>query len=203
MTDRTAQLCFNGYSSEPFHPTCGTPQGSPLSPILSAIFTLPLLQESLHFNTTELALYVDDGCLFASGPTFISTLAKVTETFSLTLRFLSCMGLKINKDKMEVMFFIPSHPTSNHGVQPRKVTIPFGNGETLTIRPSTSLRYLRVYFTPELDWRLHVTIMANWARSMVKALGVLGSSVRGISFLSWRRLFHSLILPILTYRCGV
>jgi Reverse transcriptase (RNA-dependent DNA polymerase) len=163
MTDRRARMCFNGFSSKPFHPAFGTPQGSPLSPILSAIFTSPLLQESLQFTATDLTLYVDDGCLFASGPTFISTLAKVTEAFSCTLRLLTRMGLEIDTDKTEVMFFIPPRPSSNHGAQPRTVTIPRGNGETLTIRPSASLRYLGVFFTPKLDWRLHITTMANRA----------------------------------------
>jgi hypothetical protein len=45
--------------------------------------------------------------------------------------------------------------------------------------------------------------MANCTQSTVKALGVLGSSVRGISLLSWQKLFHALLLPILTYGCGV
>jgi Reverse transcriptase (RNA-dependent DNA polymerase) len=39
MTDRTARLSFNNHISAPFAPTHGTPQGSPLSPILSALVT--------------------------------------------------------------------------------------------------------------------------------------------------------------------
>jgi hypothetical protein len=45
--------------------------------------------------------------------------------------------------------------------------------------------------------------MANRTRSTVKALGVLGSSVRGISLMSWRKLFHALLMPVLTYGCTV
>jgi endonuclease/exonuclease/phosphatase (EEP) superfamily protein YafD len=50
MTDRTARLSFNNFVSTPFHPTHGTPQGSPLSPILSALVTSPLLHKSLDFS---------------------------------------------------------------------------------------------------------------------------------------------------------
>jgi hypothetical protein len=41
--------------------------------------------------------------------------------------------------------------------------------------------------------------MANHARSMVCAISILGNSVRGINAVSWRKSFHTLILPVLTY----
>jgi Reverse transcriptase (RNA-dependent DNA polymerase)/Endonuclease-reverse transcriptase len=78
MTDRLARLTFNDFVSTPFTPTHGTPQGSPLSPILSALTTSPLLHRSLDFTEGDLTLYVDDGCLYTSGPTFISAVTKVT-----------------------------------------------------------------------------------------------------------------------------
>jgi Reverse transcriptase (RNA-dependent DNA polymerase) len=176
MTDRTACLAFNDHLSDPFTPTQGTPQGSPLSPILSALTTSPLLHRSLDFVDGDLTLYVDDGCLYASGPTFISTLAKVTRLFEIVLTLLRQMGLEIDPDKTEVMFFHP-RVSSHHGARPSTVTIALGNGKTLAMTPSTSIHYLGVFFTPKLDWRLHVLTMANRARSTVKALGVLGSSV--------------------------
>jgi Reverse transcriptase (RNA-dependent DNA polymerase) len=203
MSERMARLCFNDFSSDPFHPSLGTPQGSPLSPILSAIVTSPLLQRSLDFLNTDLTLFVDDGCIYGSGPTFSSALSKVTHTFQLILDLLSHLGLKIDTDKTEVMFFFPPRPSPHHGTPPETVTIPHGNGKTLTIRPSPSLRYLGVFFTSRLNWHLHVTTVANQTRSVVKALVILGSSARGISLLSWRRLLHSLLLPILTYGCDV
>jgi endonuclease/exonuclease/phosphatase (EEP) superfamily protein YafD len=202
MSDRTARLSFNDYLSDSFAPSQGTPQGSPLSPILSAITTSPLLHRSLDFIQGDLTLYVDDGCLYATGPTFISALQKVTHLFETVLSLLQRMGLKADPDKTEVMFFHP-RITPHHGLRPDTATIALGNGKTLTVTLSRSVHYLGVFFTPKLDWKLHVSTMANRARSTVKALGVLGSSVRGISLMSWQKLFHALLLPILTYGCTV
>jgi hypothetical protein len=156
---------------------------SPLSPILSALITSPLLHKSLKFEDSDLTLYIDDGCIYTSGPTFISALAKVTWTFETVLHLLKHLGLEPNMNKIEVMFF---HPCVSHLHRecPDTVSISLGNGKTLTVKLSLSIRYLGIFFTPKLDWKLHVTTMVNHTQSTVKALGVLGSSVRGISLLS-------------------
>jgi len=44
-----------------------------------------------------------------------------------------------------------------------------------------------------------MTIMANQARSTVRALSILGNSIRGLDYANWHRVFHSLVLPVLTY----
>jgi hypothetical protein len=86
------------------------------------------------------------------------------------------MGLKVDTDRTEVMFFTP-HLSHNHGECPIMITISVGDSKTLIVKLSTSLHYLGVYFMPKLDWKLHVTTMANRTRSMVKALGLLRSSM--------------------------
>jgi hypothetical protein len=47
MTERTLRLTFNGDQSDPFRQDVGVPQGSPLSPILSTLYTSPVLREAL------------------------------------------------------------------------------------------------------------------------------------------------------------
>jgi hypothetical protein len=44
LTGRMASLNFGMYTSDPFSITTGTPQGSPLSPVLSALYTSSLLE---------------------------------------------------------------------------------------------------------------------------------------------------------------
>ena len=42
--------------------------------------------------------------------------------------------------------------------------------------------------------------MATWAKSTVQAINILGNSVQGLDLARWRKIYHVLILPVLTYR---
>ena len=61
------------------------------------------------------------------------------------------------------------------------------------------MRYLGIFLDDKLSWKHHIATLATRARSTVLTLGVLGNSIRGISYANWRRVFHSIILPTLTY----
>jgi Reverse transcriptase (RNA-dependent DNA polymerase) len=76
MADRSVRLQVNDFTSETFRPDSGTPQGSPTSPIISTLFTSPLLREAMGWEEADLSLYVDNRAIFTSGPTFHSAVAK-------------------------------------------------------------------------------------------------------------------------------
>jgi hypothetical protein len=196
----TVSLHVNGFVSETFTPGWGTPQGSPASPIILALFTAPLLHATQDWDHADLSLYVDDGAVFASGPTFDSAAMHAANGANEVLRWLQRLGLTVDGDKTEAMFFHPAKPSMKHlGVQPRGLTLWDGVGNHIHVTPSPTLRYLGVFFTPRLSWSLHVKTLATRARSTVRGLGVLGNSVRGFSLLRWRRIFLAVIIPILTY----
>src|SRR6267154_3031630 len=65
LKDCTIHFCFNGKLSDPFDFMMGTPQGSPVSSVLSTIYTSPLLYKMREWANMSLGMYIDDGVIFA------------------------------------------------------------------------------------------------------------------------------------------
>ena len=63
------------------------------------------------------------------------------------------------------------------------------------------LRYLGFFLDHKLRWEHHVNVMCNRARASIRALQLLGNSVRGLNFAQWRLAYNAICLPVLTYGC--
>ena len=60
LSARKAMLKGGGHTSEPFEISSGTPQGSPLSLILSVMYTANLLEMTSTWTLRDLTMYIDD-----------------------------------------------------------------------------------------------------------------------------------------------
>ena len=88
MTNRKAILKIGDYTSESFLITHGTPQGSPLSPILSALYTTNLLRSAKQWEHSDLTMYIDDGAIYATSRTMNAAAMKAQECFHTVLEWL-------------------------------------------------------------------------------------------------------------------
>jgi hypothetical protein len=107
MTHQQVSMSFNNHKTDTLEPELGTPQGSPLSPILSALTTGPILRLAESWNDTNLTLYVDDSNIFASGPTYNATADKLSRAAQQVFSWLRDSGFSIDMNKCEMMFFHP------------------------------------------------------------------------------------------------
>ena len=160
MTDRSLSLSFNNYSTDRFVPTSGTPQGSPLSPIASALYTAPLLKEALTWETEDLTLYVDDGAIFASGETYNAVTSLLTSAATQVFSWLRDHGLTADEDKTEILFFSTRGHSIHHGISPTSVTFPAPFSH-ISITPTQTLRYLGVFFNTKLTWHYHAKTLPH------------------------------------------
>jgi len=143
---------MGNYVSEPFPVLNGTPQGSLLSPILSALYTSSLLDVAKTWRHANLSLYVDDGAIYTVSATLKAATESARTKYETILTWLHDNGLQTDAAKTELMTFTPKHANPKFVGPPihsARYTLPTGNAyHVSTVK---SLRYLGVYLDHCLD----------------------------------------------------
>ena len=200
LANRTVQLRFNAHLSDPIDISIGAPQGSPISPVLSIVYTADLLNRANRWKESKVYMYIDDGNILASGPSYGIVTNTLKKRYQECLTWLNKAGLSIESEKTEVIFYSPHKPRpQTHGPRPSSITLPSNDTEEITINSSDDVRYLGLFINYKLSWHRHIKIMATRTRGTLKALQLLGNSVRGLDHGNWRLAYNAICLPVLTY----
>ena len=147
-----------------------------------------------------LSLYVDDGNITASGPTHRESVNRVVTGFAIVSDWLKRCGLRTDPDKMEfISFFNPRWSHALKGAPPPNIVLQDASNGTVSVPRSASVRYLGIFIHYRLSWDLHVRTMANRACSTIRTLHMLGNSIRGLDLVNWRKVFHAIVLSVLSY----
>jgi hypothetical protein len=199
LADRKVSLRFNNLLASERDQPVGVPQGSPISPVLSVAYTSSLLHKMGSWTNSSLGMYVDDGILFACADNWATVQDTLRSRYAICEEWLRRVGLSAEPDKTELLYF--QKPFERNAVPaPSSITLPCAGG-TYEVRAVETLRYLGFFINRRLKWEPHVRIMCNRARASIKALMVLGNSIRGLSMANWRLVLNAVCLPVMTYGC--
>jgi hypothetical protein len=201
LTGQSVSLKMGSTLSVPCNIHNSTPQGSPLSPILSALYTASLLDLASWWMHRNLTLYIDDGTIFSVSKTTAAATASTVQGLEQALGWLTRNSLSADPAKTELMVFTP--PRSNPNLVGGHIhSVTYSNNQRVTA-VTTSLQYLGVHLIPTLKWDTHVDLMVNHARSTIRGISILGNSIRGLNFMNWRRVYNALMISTLTYGAQV
>ena len=206
---RVTRYKWDSATSADFDFDVGTPQGDCISPILSAIYLAAGLKIAtpLPFpppNVRSL-FFVDDGLLYCASKKPSQNIQRIESCLDNIQATLATLSLFIDVDKTELIHF-PGFQLDKPG---RRLATPSTlslrmrnlqkNGTVTTIKLKNLIRYLGFFFDSELNWNAHTTFYFNRAFSTIRALRMLGSSIRGLGTLQKRHTYQACALPVLTY----
>lgn len=188
LKDPSVQLRFNNFTSDDIDLELGTPQGSPLSPVLSIIYASPLFHLAKSWDDPSLYMYVDGEDSFVWAPSY-SVLASRLRTFLLSVpRLLPKSRSNHSRRRRKFLFFSRRRSNLNiHGVCPDSIFLPDWEHRTYyQVKASNHVRYLGFHLDHKLSWYKHIQVVPARTMSTIKALQLLGNSVRSLDFANWR-----------------
>ena len=199
LKDQMVRLHFNGRTSDPFDFMVGTPQGFPVSPVLSIIYISPLLHKMKDWTNSSLGMYIDNGAIFACGHNWPSIINALREHYTTCVEWLTHSGLSVEPDKTKLIFF---RRRGQRSAPPCYIHLPIPAVQMYyQVLAVNMLQYLGFFFDACLSWAYHIDVMCNRARASLKALQLLGNSVQGLDHTSWHLTYNGICLLVLTYGC--
>jgi exonuclease III len=196
LQDRKTTLAVNRRTTGLFPVQTGTPQGSPLSPILYLFYNADLLEmcDRPGINTGSLG-YADDVNILAYGKSTDENCRNLERVHRLCERWAARHGSVFAPAKYELIHF-----TRNPKKFDMTATIRIGSD---IIQPKTDIRVLGVQIDTRLKWGPHVRKVQEKMVKQSMALTKLSTSTWGATFRKARVLYTSVVRPAITYGAAV
>ncbi|CAF3313020.1 unnamed protein product [Rotaria sp. Silwood2] len=190
LDNRTASIEIENTLSKSILLKSGTPQGSPLSPLLYIVYTSDSMN-SIHHHT-EHGLFADDTALWTTSNTITNLNYRLQSSINEFQKWCSSWKLTIQPTKTELIYFSP-HPRKKYR---KKLAIEV---EDVVIQPTSSARYLGVIFDHKLDWRTQVKHVETKVASRINLLRFLSKLNPNANLNTMLTLYKSLVRSVIAY----
>jgi hypothetical protein len=180
--------------SRPFNLRSGTPQGSPLSPLLYILYTSDSMN-SIE-DQTQYGLFADDTALWTGSNTIKSLKQRLQKSANEFYSWCTSWKLQIQPVKTELIYFSP-HPRKKYK---NKMSIIV---EETEIKPEKSARYLGMMFDHQLKWRSHLHHIEEKVAIRTSLLRYLSRLNPNANEQIMINLYKSLVRSIITYGCSI
>ena len=192
LSDRTCRLLFQG-SPMVFAPvSVGTPQGSPISPLLFVIYVAPLHISLPHGLVLS---YVDDFALTTCSSSYRTNSRSLQAAFGHIRAIAHARKVDFSVPKTELIHWrTPVQRDPPSAPRPPPVAL---DGQIFP--PSPKLRWLGYWFVPNISSAAHFSRRLALSQAAFSTIRRLSSAGGGVSPHLCHRLAYCLIFPILSY----
>ena len=192
LTGRSCGLLFQG-SPRIFSPvSVGTPQGSPVSPLLFVIYVAPL---HIPLDRGLVLPYVDDFSLTVSSPSYRTNSRSLQAAFGRIRAIAHSRKVDFSVPKTELIHWRTPLQRDPPGTpSPPPVAL---DGQIF--HPSEKLRWLGYWFVPNLASSAHFSWRLALSQAAFSSVRRLSDASKGVSPHLCHRLAYCLMFPILSF----
>ena len=187
LTDRTLKVLYDGHYSHVVPLGAGTPQGSPLSPIIYIIYVNDYPEEIQ--NICSLSQFADDTALWSTAYTRSYVISKLQTALNLLEGWCRKWRVKLNGEKSHLLFICRTRekPDENFGLQ------LFND----IVRPTQSAKFLGVEIDSLLSFKKHIDSVCDRSSKRLNVLKILASN--GADPRTLMKLYKIYVRPIIEY----
>ena len=192
LTGRSCRLLFHGSPRIFFPVSVGTPQGSPVSPLLFVIYVAAL---HIPLSRGLVLSYVDNFCLTVSSPSYHSNSRSLQAAFGCIRAIAHSRKVDFSVPKTELIHWRTPIQRDPHGVpSPPPVAL---DGQIF--HPSDKLRWLGYWFVPNVASSANFSRRLALSQAAFPSVRLLSNTGKGVSPHLCHRLAYCLMFPILSY----